>query len=202
MTQSTTLRTKDEAAAKRIDDAFAPEAVDTLLTDAKATGTPIGGVDGLLNQMTKAVLERALQVEMTDHLGYEMGDPAGQDTGNSRNGKSTKTVSTRNGPVEIEVPRDRNSSFEPTIVAKRARRGTSTTRSVSLYSRGMTTRDIEAHLREVYGVQASRELISHVTEVVVDESKAWQSRPLENHEEPGAFPGPRRGNEAAPSRAP
>ncbi|KQM01715.1 Transposase, Mutator family, partial [Frankia sp. CpI1-P] len=105
MTQSTTLRTKDEAAAKRIADAFAPEAIDTLLKDAKATGTPIDGVDGLLNQMTKAVLERVLQVEMTEHLGYEVGDPAGQGTGNSRNGKSTKTVSTRNGPVDIEVPR-------------------------------------------------------------------------------------------------
>ncbi len=180
MTQSTTLRTKDEAAAKRIADAFAPEAIDTLLKDAKATGTPIDGVDGLLNQMTKAVLERVLQVEMTEHLGYEVGDPAGQGTGNSRNGKSTKTVSTRNGPVDIEVPRDRNGSFEPTIVPKRARRiGNLDDTILSLYSRGMTTRDIEAHLREVYGVQASRELISNVTEVVVDEIKAWQSRPLD-----------------------
>ncbi|EFC80649.1 Transposase [Parafrankia sp. EUN1f] len=130
-----------------------------LLKDAKATGTPIDGADGLLNQMTKAALERVLQVEMTDHLGYEVGDPAGQGTGNSRNGKSRKTVSTRNGPVEIEVPRDRNGSFEPTIVPKRARRlGNLDDMVLSLYSRGMTTRDIEAHLREVYGVQASREL--------------------------------------------
>ncbi|MDT3446864.1 transposase, partial [Pseudofrankia sp. BMG5.37] len=80
-------------------EAFAPDAIDALLKDAKATGTPVDGVDGLLNRMTKAVLERALQVEMTDHLGYEVGDPAGHGTGNSRNGMSTKTVSTRNGPV-------------------------------------------------------------------------------------------------------
>ncbi|WP_232304089.1 IS256 family transposase [Pseudofrankia sp. DC12] len=180
MAETTTLRASDEAAARRIAEAFAPDTIDALLKDAKATGTPVDGVDGLLNQMTKAVLERALQVEMTDHLGYEAGDPAGHGTGNSRNGKSTKTVSTRNGPVEIEVPRDRNGSFEPAIVPKRARRlGNLDDLILSLYSRGMTTRDIEAHLREVYGVQASRELISNVTEVVVDEIKAWQSRPLD-----------------------
>ncbi len=180
MTETTTLRTSDEAAARRIAEAFAPDTIDALLKDAKATGTPVDGVDGLLNKMTKAVLERALQVEMTEHLGYEAGDPAGHGTGNSRIGKSTKTVSTRNGPVEIEVPRDRNGSFEPTIVPKRARRvGNLDDLVLSLYSRGMTTRDIEAHLREVYGVQASRELISNVTEVVVDEIKAWQSRPLD-----------------------
>jgi putative transposase len=180
MTQNTMLRTSDEAAARRIAEAFASDTIDALLKDAIAAGTPVDGVDGLLNQLTKAVLERVLQVEMTDHLGYEAGDPAGHGSGNSRNGKSTKTVSTRNGPVEIEVPRDRNGSFEPMIVPKRARRvGNLDDTILSLYSRGMTTRDIEAHLREVYGVQASRELISNVTDVVVDEIKAWQSRPLD-----------------------
>ncbi|MDT3447057.1 MULTISPECIES: IS256 family transposase [unclassified Pseudofrankia] len=180
MTQIVTPRTNDEAAVRRVAEAFSPETIDALLKDAKATGTPVDGVDGLLNQMTKAVLERALQVEMTDHLGYEVGDPAGHGTGNSRNGRSTKTVSTRNGPVDIEVPRDRNGSFEPMIVPKHARRiGNLDDTILSLYSRGMTTRDIEAHLGEVYGVHASRELISNVTEVVVDEIKAWQSRPLD-----------------------
>jgi putative transposase len=180
VTQDTSLRSSDEVAARRLAGAFAPEAIDGLLRDAQASGTPIDGVDGLLNQMTKAVLERALQAEMTDHLGYDAGDPAGNGTGNSRNGKSTKTVSTRNGPVEIEVPRDRNGSFEPVIVPKRVRRlGNLDDMILSLYSRGMTTRDIEAHLREVYGVAASRELISNVTEVVVDEIKLWQSRPLD-----------------------
>ncbi|WP_370950285.1 IS256 family transposase [Amycolatopsis sp. cg5] len=159
---------------------FSPETIDALLKDAKAAGTPIDGVNGLLNQMTKAVLERALQAEMTDHLGYDAGDPSGRGSGNSRNGRSTKTVSTMNGPVDIEVPRDRNGSFEPAIVPKRSRRiGNIDDMILSLYSRGMTTRDIEAHLLEVYGVNASRELISNVTDVVVDEIKAWQSRPLD-----------------------
>ena len=180
MTQNTSSRGSDETAAQRLAEAFAPGTIDALLKDAKSTGTPIDGVDGLLNQLTKAVLERALQAEMTDHLGYDAGDPAGRGTGNSRNGKTTKTVSTKNGPIDLEVPRDRNGSFEPTIVPKWARRiGNIDDTILSLYSRGMTTRDIEAHLCEVYGVNASRELISNVTEVVVDEIKQWQSRPLD-----------------------
>ena len=112
----------ETAAARRLTDALAPSAIDALLADAKAAGTPIDGVDGLLNQMTKAVLERALQTEMTHHLGYHRDDPAGAGTGNSRNGSSSKTVSTTNGPVMISVPRDRNCEFEPQIVPKRARR--------------------------------------------------------------------------------
>jgi putative transposase len=130
--------------------------------------------------MTKAVLERALQAEMTDHLGYDFADPAGHRSGNSRNGRSSKTVSTASGPVTLDVPRDRNGTFTPQIVPKRSRRlGNIDDMILSLYSRGMTTRDIEAHLREVYGVSASRELISNVTDVVVDEIKLWQSRPLD-----------------------
>jgi len=173
VTQNTSSRRVDETAARRLTDAFSPDTIDALLKDAKSTGTPIDGVDGLLNQLTKAVLERALQAEMTDHLGYDAGDPAGHGTGNSRNGKTTKTVSTKNGPIEIDVPRDRNSSFEPAIVPKRVRRiGNIDDTILSLYSRGMTTRDIESHLLEIYGVNASRELISNVTEVVLDEIKA------------------------------
>lgn len=180
MTQNTASRRGDETAAQRLAEAFSPETIDALLQDAKASGTPVDGMNGLLNQLTKAVLERALQTEMTEHLGYESGSPDGQGTGNSRNGKTRKTVSTISGPVEIEVPRDRNGSFEPAIVPKRSRRlGNIDDMILSLYSRGMTTRDIEAHLREVYGVNASRELISNVTDVVVDEIKAWQSRPLD-----------------------
>jgi putative transposase len=180
VTENTSSRQVDEAAARRLAEAFSPETIDALIKDAMAAGTPLDGVDGLLNQMTKAVLERALQAEMTDHLGYAAGDPAGRGTDNSRNGKSSKTVSTRNGPVTIEVPRDRNGSFEPAIVPKRARRvGNLDDLILSLYSRGMTTRDIEAHLLEIYGVNASRELISNVTDVVADEIKLWQSRPLD-----------------------
>lgn len=110
--------------------------------------------------MTKAVLERALQAEITDELGYERGDPTGAGSENSRNGTSTKTVSTAAGPITIEVPRDRNGTLEPKIVPKRARRLPQIEEMIgSLYARGMTTRDIEAHLLEVYGVKASRELI-------------------------------------------
>jgi putative transposase len=180
VTQDTEPVRVDQAAGRRLADALSAESIDALIKDAEISGTPLDGVDGLLNQMTKAVLERALQAEMTSHLGYEAGDPAGRGTSNSRNGRTTKTVSTVNGPIGLSVPRDRNGSFEPAIVPKRARRvGNIDDMILSLYSRGMTTRDIEAHLLEVYGVNASRELISNVTDVVVDEIKAWQSRPLD-----------------------
>ena len=155
-------------------------AIDALLADASTAGTPIDGVDGLLNQMTKAVLERSLATEMTHHLGYEHDDPAGVNSGNSRNGHSTKTVSTPNGPVDISVPRDRNGEFEPKIVPKRARRvGHIDELVLSCYARGMSTRDIESHLGEVYGISASRELISNITEVVTDEVELWRNRPVD-----------------------
>jgi putative transposase len=170
----------DTEAARRLAEALEPSAIDALLADAKAAGTPIDGADGLLNQMTKAVLERALQAEMTHHLGYERADPAGAGSGNSRNGSATKTVSTTNGPVTITVPRDRNGEFEPRIVPKRARRvGQIDELVLSCYARGMSTRDIEAHLFEVYGVKASRELISNITEVVTDEIELWRNRPVD-----------------------
>jgi putative transposase len=180
VTQVISSGSDDEAAARRIAAALSPAAIDALLKDAEDSGTSLDGADGLLNRMTKAVLERALQVEMTDHVGYEVGDSAGRGTGNSRNGSTTKTVATTAGPVQVSVPRDRNGSFEPRIVPKRARRlGNIDEMILSLYSRGMTTADIAGHLREVYGVDASKELISNVTDVVVDEIKAWQSRPLD-----------------------
>lgn len=180
MTQTTTPTTSDRQAAQRLAEAMSPATIDSLIKDAKASGTPLDGVDGLLNQITKAVLERALEAEMSEHLGYEVGDPAGRGTGNSRNGKTSKTVATTNGPLDMRIPRDRNSTFEPRIVPKHARRvGNIEDMILSLYSRGMTTRDIEAHLLEIYGINASRELISNVTDVVVDEIKAWQSRPLD-----------------------
>jgi len=122
VTQDTQPSRVDEAAGQRLAKALSAESIDALIKDAKSAGTPLDGVDGLLNQMTKAVLERALQAELTDHLGYDAGDPAGRGTGNSRNGTSSKTVSTMNGPVELSVPRDRAGSFEPAIVPKRSRR--------------------------------------------------------------------------------
>lgn len=180
MSLDTSIGDCDVEASRRLAEAFDPSAIDALLADAQATGTPIDGVDGLLNKMTKAVIERALVAEMTHELGYERGDPAGVGSGNSRNGTSRKTISTPNGPVTIEVPRDRNGSFEPKIVPKHARRlGQIDEMILSLYARGMTTRDIEAHLREVYGVNASRELISNVTDVVTDEIELWRNRPVD-----------------------
>src|SRR3954467_148082 len=170
----------ETAAARRLTDALAPSAIDALLADAKAAGTPIDGVDGLLNQMTKAVLERALQPEMTPHLGYHRDDPAGAGTGNSRNGSSSKTVSTTNGPVTISVPRDRNGEFEPAIVPKRRRRvGQIDELVLSCYARGMSTRDIESHLLEVYGISASREMVSNITDIVTDEIELWRNRPVD-----------------------
>lgn len=180
MTKTTQLDAGEKSAARRLAETFSAETLDSLITDAVKSGTPIDGADGLLNELTKAVLERSLAAELTHHLGYENGDPAGRGSGNSRNGSTAKTVNTINGPVTIDAPRDRNGSFEPVIVPKKVRRLSNINSVVlSLYSRGMTTRDIEAHLEEVYGAKVSRELISNITDVVVDEIKAWQSRPLD-----------------------
>ena len=180
MSQDSSIDDREVEASRRLVKVFEPSMIDALLADAQATGTPLDGVDGLLNRMNKAVIERALEIEMTHELGYERGDPAGAGSGNSRNGHSTKMVSTMNGPVTINVPRDRNGEFEPKIVPKHARRlGQIEDMVLSLYSRGMTTRDIEAHLREVYGVSASRELISKVTDVVADEIELWRTRPVD-----------------------
>ena len=152
MTQTTLTTAADSAAAHRLAEALSPATIDSLIKAANSSATPLDGVDGLLNQMTKAVVDRALEIEMNGHLGYEVGDPAGRGTGNSRNGKTTKTVSTTNGPVEVAVPRDRNGTFEPRIVPKHARRlGNIEDMVLSLYSRGMTTRDIEAHIRRCTG---------------------------------------------------
>jgi putative transposase len=160
--------------------ALSPDLIEALVDKARASGGPVDGVNELLNQLTKAVLERALAEEMTDHLGYDHGDPAGNGSGNSRNGHSGKTVSTTAGPVRIDVPRDRNSTFEPKMVRKGSRRiGQLDDMILSLYARGMTTRDIQAHLAEIYGVDASPALISRITDVVADEIVAWQNRPVD-----------------------
>jgi putative transposase len=171
---------KEKSAGKKLAEIFPVETLDSLIKDAVKSGRSIDGANGLLNELTKAVVERAAQVEMTHHLGYEIGDPAGRGSGNSGNGYAPKTVQTTNGPIDIEVPRDRNGTFEPMIAPKKARRLNNINSVVlSLYSRGMTTRDIEAHLEEVYGTRVSRELISNITEVVVDEIKEWQARALD-----------------------
>jgi putative transposase len=170
----------DEAAAQRLGELLEPQRIDALIADAEAAGVGIDGPDGLINRMIKAVLERGLEVEMADYLGYDRGDPAGAGTGNSRNGFTSKTVITTAGQARIDVPRDRNGGFEPQLVPKRTRRlGSTTDMILSLYARGMTTRDIKAHLGEVYGVEVSHETVSKVTEVVVEEIRVWQARPVD-----------------------
>jgi len=156
-----------------------PELVDRLMADA-GDETELLGPDGLLSELTKAVLERALAAELTDHLGYEKHDPAGRGSGNSRNGTTAKTVLTDLGAVDLDVPRDRNGDFEPQIVPKGVSRLAGfNERIIALYARGMTTRDIQAWLRELYGVEVSADLISTVTDAVLDELREWQARPLD-----------------------
>ncbi len=138
------------------------------------------GENGLLKQLTKALVERAMKAEMTDHLGYEKHDPAGKKTGNSRNGSSKKTIKGEFGNIEIAVPRDRNSTFEPVIVPKGETRFTGfDDKIISMYARGMTTRDIQGHLKDMYGVEVSPTLISQVTDAITEEITLWQNRPLE-----------------------
>ena len=155
------------------------ELIDKLLADYKGPEDLLGE-QGLLKQFTKALVERAMQAELTHHLGYQKHDPAGRDSGNSRNGTSTKTVQGDFSKAEIEVPRDRNGSFEPKIVPRHERRFIGfDDKILSMYARGMTTREIQGHLQEIYGVDVSPSLISEVTDAVMEEVKAWQTRPLE-----------------------
>jgi len=170
----------EEAAARRLAQLVSPETIDRIVADTKEAGIALDGREGLFGQMMKAVLERALGAELEDHLGYAKGDPAGNGSGNSRNGSYPKTVTTTSGQVRIGVPRDRNGSFEPRIVPKGLRRtGPADDMILSLYARGMTTRDIQAHLAEVYGADVSPALVSDVTGVIADEITAWQTRPLD-----------------------
>ncbi|MEE4604371.1 MAG: IS256 family transposase [Desulfobacteraceae bacterium] len=152
--------------------------IDELLQDCD-NPRDILGKNGLLKQLTKRLVERTLEAELTDHLGYEPNAPQGRGSGNNRNGKNQKTIQSDSGPLQIEVPRDRNGSFDPQLVKKRQRRLTGFDEKViALYARGMSTRDIQAQLQELYGVEVSPTLISNVTAAVMDEVCAWQSRPL------------------------
>jgi putative transposase len=156
------------------------EVVDQLLAGAR-TEEEIVGPGGLLAQLTQRLVERALEVELTDHVGYERHQEPPGGTGNTRNGNTPKTLQTEHGPVQIKTPRDRDGSFEPKLVRKRQRRFEGfDERILALYSRGMSTRDIEVHLKELYGVSVGRDLISRVTDAVMDDVRAWQSRPLED----------------------
>jgi putative transposase len=163
---------KTRKQAKPISD----ELIDTLLTE----GQTAEDINGLLKQLTKSLLERAMQGELTSHLGYGKHDPSGNNSGNSRNGVTRKTLSGDFGEIELETPRDRKNEFEPQLIKKNQTRWTGfDDKILSMYARGMTTREIQGHLEEIYQVEVSSSLISEVTDSVVEHLRAWQNRPLE-----------------------
>ncbi len=156
-----------------------PDLINELLKDYKNPQDVIGE-NGLLKQLTKAILERALDSELTEHLGYEKNALEGRNSGNSRNGKTRKKLKTDHGDMDISVPRDRSSEFEPQIVQKGQRRFTGfDDKILSMYARGMTVRDIQSHLKDIYNVDVSGDLISTVTAGILAEVREWQNRPLD-----------------------
>lgn len=158
---------------------FPTDLVDQLM-DAVGPDIELNGPDGLLASLQKAVLERALDAELTEHLGYERGDAAGNGSGNSRNGTTPKTLHTETGSIDLEVPRDRAATFHPLIVPKGTTRLDGfNDRIISLYAAGMTVRDIQGHLADMYQVEVSPDMISRVTDAVHAEVKEWQARPLD-----------------------
>jgi putative transposase len=158
---------------------FRKDLLDELL-GGYANPEDLTGPNGLLKRLTGALVERALQTEMTEHLGYEAHAPEGQSSGNSRNGAGKKTLRTDQGELTVDIPRDRNGTFEPKLVKKHQRsfKGFDD-KIMSMYARGMSVRDIQAHLGEIYGTEVSPDLISRVTDAVFEEIQAWQSRPLD-----------------------
>ncbi len=156
------------------------EVIDELLAGASSEHE-IAGPGGLLAELTKRLVERAMEVELTEHVGYEPHCEPPGGAANQRNGTSAKTLITEHGPVRVETPRDRDGSFEPKIVRKRQRRFVGfDDKILALYSRGLSTRDISAHLEEIYGVNVGRDLISRVTDAVMDDVRDWAKRPLED----------------------
>jgi transposase-like protein len=154
--------------------------ISMLVGRARSEGLQLTGEGGLLQQLTKRVLESALEGEITDHLGYDRHDPVGKNSGNSRNGSRTKTVVTDVGPVEVRVPRDVAGTFEPQLVRKRQRRLSGVDEMVlSLSAKGLTHGEISAHLAEVYGAQVSKQTVSTITDKVMDGMAEWQNRPLD-----------------------
>ena len=159
---------------------FDDQLLDRLIAATSERGVALTGDGGFLPELVKAALERGMQAELTDHLGYDKHDPAGRGSGNSRNGSTPKTVATEVGPVELDRPRDRNSTFVSRLVPNGQRRlGGLEDQIISLYAGGMTIRDIQHHLEATLGTELSHETISNVTEAVAEEVAQWQSRPLE-----------------------
>ena len=165
------------AAREAVNDLIEAGLLDQMMERVGAGELALTGAGGFLPEMVKAVLERGLAAELTGHLGYEKGDPAGRGRPNSRNGTSPKTLATEVGQVPLAVPRDRAGSFEPLLVPKGARRaGGLDEMIISLYAGGMTVRDIQHHLARTLGTDLSPDTISSVTDAVLEEVKAWQSR--------------------------
>ena len=159
---------------------FTDEVIDELLGRVEDGGLALTGPGGFLPELVKSVLERGMAVELTDHLGYDKGDPAGRGSGNSRNGTTPKTLSTEVGRVGLDQPRDRNGTFASALVPKGARRlGGLEEQIISLYAGGMTVRDIGHHFQRTLGVELSHGTISKITDAVVEQVKEWQHRPLE-----------------------
>jgi len=177
MTNENVERTAEQAAVDQLVDAGL---LDELMARVDDGELQLTGEGGFLPGLIKAVLERGLKAELTGHVGYEQGDPAGRGSPNSRNGSTPKTISTEVGDVALDTPRDRAGTFEPRLVPKGARRiGGLDDMIISLYAGGMTVRDIQAHLARTIGTDLSHETISKITDAVLDEVKAWQTRPLE-----------------------
>jgi len=172
---------EEEPEARRLRrELFTDEMLDELMASSDERGVALTGAGGFLPEMIKAVLERGMAAELTDHLGYEKGDRVGHGSGNSRNGTTSKTVGTEVGDITLDQPRDRNSSFGSALVPKGARRlGGLEDMIISLYAGGMTVRDIQHHLAATLGTDLSHETVSNVTEAVAEEVLAWQNRPLE-----------------------
>ena len=181
VTKDDTRAGQDESEARRLRrELFGDEVLDRLMAATDERGVSLAGEGGFLPEMIKAVLERGMAAELTGHLGYERGDPAGRGSGNSRNGSTAKTVATEVGDLRLDQPRDRNATFASALVPKGARRlGGLEDMIISLYAGGMTIRDIEHHLAATLGTELSPETISKVTDAVLDEVAAWQTRPLE-----------------------
>lgn len=180
MTTVTTDREDDDGVVPLMDSEELDVLAVQLLGRAETGGLELLGPGGVLTELTKRVLEKGLAVELTDHLGYEKGDPAGWGSGNNRNGTSPKTLLTDAGSIPLDVPRDRNGTFDPRMVPKGERRLQGFNELVTaLVARGLSVRDVQAHLQEIYGVEISPELVSKITDAIIPELRAWQSRPLD-----------------------
>lgn len=158
-----------------------PEQIEQLQQDLSRAKTyeDLMGKDGAIKKLLKSSLENMLETELTDHLGYEKHSPIGNNSGNNRNGKTYKTIKTDEGAIEIKTPRDRNSTFDPVIVKKYEKTlGPIEDKIISMYAKGMTTRDIQSHVEEIYGLEVSATTISNITDSIVAHAKEWQSRPL------------------------